>query len=51
MRNFHIVSITGFMLFSVSAIARKMSPSPAKYYATCIGVSGSFWWGMVYKNN
>lgn len=50
-RNFHIVSLTGFLLFSVSAVARKLSPSPLKYYATCIGVSGAFWQFMVMKNN
>ena len=50
-RNLHIVSLTGFLIFGVSAIARKISPSPAKYYATCIGVGFAFWQFMVMKNN
>ena len=50
-RNFHIVSLSGFMLFGVSAIAKKMTVSPAKYYATCLVVSGAFWQFMVMQNN
>ena len=46
-RNFNIVALAGFMLFGVSAIARKFSPSPVKYYTTCLFVSGSFWSFMV----
>ena len=50
-RSFHIVSLSGFTLFGVSAIARRMSPSPTKYYATCLGVTFAFWQFMTMKNN
>lgn len=50
-RNFHIVSLTGFLVFSQSALAKKMSPSPFKYYASILFVSYSFWEFMVMQNN
>ena len=50
-RHFHIVSMTGFMLFAISAVVRKFSTSPMKYYGTCLFISGAFWKLMVMKNN
>lgn len=50
-RNFHIVSMTGFLLFAASAFVKKMNPSTMKYYAFILGTSGTFWQMMVQKNN
>ena len=50
-RNFHIVSLSGFLLFATSAVVKKFSASPFKFYATAIFVSGSFYKFMVMRNN
>lgn len=50
-RNFHIVSLTGFLFFAVSATARRLNPSPLKYYVTCLGMGYGFYQFMVMKNN
>lgn len=50
-RNFHVVSITGFLFFGVSALVRRVNTSPFKYYVTCLGVSYGFYQFMVMKNN
>ena len=50
-RNFHIVSLSGFLLFATSAVVKRFSASPFKFYATAIFVSGSFYKFMVMRNN
>ena len=50
-RSFHIMSLTGFLLFSVSALVRRLKTSPTKYYVSCIAVSGFFWQFMTMQNN
>ena len=49
-RSFHIVSITGLMVFGLSALVRRINPSAFKYYTTVFGLGFCFYQTMIQKN-